>query len=110
VSPYVYLSLAVIAEVVATTALKASEMFARPVPTILTVVGYVIAFYCLSLALRTIPVGVAYAVWSGAGILLIAAIGALWFGERLDGPAVLGLILIVAGVFVTRVFSQSLAG
>jgi small multidrug resistance pump len=104
---HVYLVLAVVAEVVATSALAVSHGFTKPVPSLVTVVGYCVAFYLLSLPLRTIPVGVVYAVWSGLGIVLIAAVGAIWLRQPLDLPAVLGLGLILAGVVVVNVFSKT---
>ena len=104
---YLYLVVAVIAEVVATSALAASHGFTKPMPSLVTVVGYGIAFYLLSLILRTIPVGIVYAVWSGLGIVLIAAVGAIWFRQSLDLPAVIGLGLILAGVVVVNVFSKT---
>ena len=104
---YLYLVVAVIAEVVATSALAASHGFTKPMPSLVTVVGYGIAFYLLSLILRTIPVGIVYAVWSGLGIVLIAAVGAIWFRQPLDLPAVIGLGLILAGVVVVNVFSKT---
>ena len=104
---YLYLVVAVIAEVVATSALAASHGFTKPMPSLVTVVGYGIAFYLLSLTLRTIPVGIVYAVWSGLGIVLIAAVGAIWFRQPLDLPAVIGLGLILAGVVVVNVFSKT---
>ncbi len=85
------------AEVVATSALKASEGFTRPMPSLITAVSYALAFYCLSHTLKSIPTGVAYALWSGVGIVLISAVGWLWLGQRLDAPALLGLGLIIAG-------------
>jgi small multidrug resistance pump len=104
---WVYLTIAILCEVIATSALKASEGFARPAPSVLVVVGYAAAFYCLSLTLRTIPVGVAYAIWSGAGIALISIIGALFFKQSLDVPAMLGMALIISGVVVIQVFSKT---
>ena len=104
---YLYLVVAVIAEVVATSALAASHGFTKPMPSLVTVVGYGIAFYLLSLTLRTIPVGIVYAVWSGLGIVLIAAVGAIWFRQSLDLPAVIGLGLILAGVVVVNMFSKT---
>ncbi|MBX6393524.1 MAG: QacE family quaternary ammonium compound efflux SMR transporter [Burkholderiales bacterium] len=106
---WLYLAAAIVAEVVATSALKASAGFTRLLPSLIVVAGYGIAFYLLALALRTIPVGVAYAVWSGAGIVLISIAGWLLFGQRLDGPALLGIALIVAGVLVLHLFSKSVA-
>lgn len=104
---YAYLGIAIVAEVCATSALKASENFTRLGPSIVTVLGYVIAFYFLSLTLRTMPTGIAYAIWSGVGIVLISLVGALFFKQHLDGPALLGIALIIAGVVVMNVFSKS---
>ncbi|MBA3928391.1 small multidrug resistance pump [Pseudoxanthomonas japonensis] len=106
---YVYLALAIVAEVIATSALKASEGFTRLGPSLLVAAGYGIAFYFLSLTLKSVPVGVAYAIWSGAGIVLIALIGWLVLKQPLDLPAVLGMGLIVAGVAVIQLFSKSAA-
>lgn len=106
-SPYVPLSIAILAEVIATTALKSSEGFTRLGPSLVVVVGYAVAFYGLSLTLKTIPTGLAYAIWSGAGIVLISLLGWLVHQQTLDLPAILGLSLIVAGVFVINVFSRS---
>ncbi|MBS7702455.1 multidrug efflux SMR transporter [Chelatococcus asaccharovorans] len=106
-SSYLYLLIAIVAEVVATTALKASDSFTRLGPTLLTAVGYGLAFYCLSLTLRTIPTGIAYAIWSGVGIVLISAVSWVWFKQSLDAPAFLGLGLIIAGVIIVNVFSGS---
>lgn len=104
---YLYLGIAIVAEIVGTSALKASDGFSRLGPGLLTVLGYGVAFYFLSLTLRTIPVGVAYAVWSGLGIVLISLVGWLWFRQALDLPALIGLGLIVAGVIVLNVFSHT---
>jgi small multidrug resistance pump len=105
---YLYLAIAILAEVVATSALKAAEGFSRLGPSLVVAAGYAIAFYFLSLTLRTIPVGVAYAIWSGVGILLIAAAGWFLYGQALDLPAVVGLALIVAGVLVVNLFSETM--
>lgn len=105
-----YLALAIAAEVVATSALKAAAGFTRPLPSLLVVLGYGFAFYCLSLSLKVVPVGVAYAIWSGVGTALIVVIGWLWFGQKLDLAALIGLALIVAGVAVLQVFSRSSGG
>ena len=106
---YVYLALAIAAEVIATSALKASEGFTRTGPSLLVAAGYGVAFYFLSLTLKTVPVGVAYAIWSGAGIVLIALIGWAVLKQPLDLPAVLGMGLIVAGVVVIQLFSKTAA-
>ena len=106
---HLFLLGAIVAEVVATSALKASEGFTRWGPTALVVVGYALAFWLLSLTLRAIPVGIAYAVWSGAGIVLIALIAWLAYGQKLDGWALLGMALVVAGVLVMNLLSQTSA-
>ncbi|MBA4141616.1 MAG: QacE family quaternary ammonium compound efflux SMR transporter [Nitrosospira sp.] len=102
-----YLSIAIVSEVVATSALKSSNGFTQLWPSMTVVAGYAIAFFFLSVTLRTMPVGIAYAIWSGVGIMLIALIAWLVHGQVLDAPAVLGLVLIVAGVVVLSVFSRS---
>lgn len=104
---YIYLILAVAAETIGTTALQASNQFTRLGPTVLVVLAYGVAFYFLGIALKYIPVGIAYALWSGLGIVLIALIGFAVFGQRLDGPALLGLALIIAGIVVIQVFSKT---
>jgi small multidrug resistance pump len=103
---YIYLAIAIFAEVIATSALKASEEFTRIVLSVV-VVGYGIAFYCLSIVLKTIPVGIAYAIWSGLGVVLIAIVGLVVFKQTLDLPAVIGLMLILVGVVVINVFSKT---
>lgn len=104
---WLYLAIAIAAEVIATTALKASDGFTRLYPALVTVAGYSVAFYCLALTLRVIPVGVAYAIWSGAGIVAISVIGYFAFRQTLDAAALIGIGLIVAGVIVLNVFSKS---
>lgn len=104
---YLYLFLAIVAETVGTTALQASQQFTRPGPSALVVVSYGLAFYLLSLVLRELPVGVMYAVWSGLGIVLIALAGAVVFGQRLDMAAILGIALILSGVVVIHLFSDT---
>ena len=106
---WLFLTLAIVAEVVATSALKSSEGFTRLAPTALVVVGYVVAFYFLALAIKVIPVGVAYAVWAGLGIVLISLIGWLVFQQKLDAPAVIGMTLILSGVLVINLFSSASA-
>ena len=105
---YAYLIIAVMFEVLATTALKSTEGFTRIVPSIISIVGYALAFYFLSLPLRTIPVGVVYALWCGAGILFITAIAWVYYRQPLDAPALIGMGLIVAGVAVINLFSKSI--
>ena len=108
-SASIILAAAIASEVIATSALKASDGFSRPWPSVVTGVGYLISFYLLSQALKTIPVGVAYAIWSGAGIVLISIIGWVLFQQKLDAAAVLGMGLIISGVVVLNVFSTSQA-
>jgi small multidrug resistance pump len=105
---YFYLGLSIVFEVIGTSALKESSSFTRLVPGLIAIVAYVASFLLFSLTLRTIPVGIAYAVWAGLGIVLIAATGWLWFKQPLDLPALIGLALIVGGVVVVNAFSQSL--
>jgi small multidrug resistance pump len=105
---YAILALAIVAEVIATTALARSESFSRLGPSIVTVVGYAIAFWLLSYPLRVMPTGVVYAIWSGMGIVLISAVAWIWFRQTLDTPALIGLGLIIAGVLVVNLFSRSL--
>ncbi|MDX9740448.1 MAG: SMR family transporter [Gammaproteobacteria bacterium] len=105
--PWIYLSAAIIAEVAATSALKSSDGFTRLVPSLVVVLGYAIAFYFLALSLHFIPLGIAYAVWAGLGIVLIALIGWLVHGQALDLPAIAGMSLIIAGVAVMHLFSRT---
>jgi len=104
--PWIYLALAITGEVIGTSALKASQGFTRLAPSLLVVLAYGIAFFFLALVLRTIPVGVAYAIWSGAGVALITLIGWVVFDQRLDAYALLGIGLIVAGVVVLNTLSS----
>ncbi len=106
---YLYLAVAMIAEVIATSALKASEEFTKLVPSAIVIIGYGVAFYCLTLVLRNIPVGITYAIWAGLGIVLIAIVGAVLFRQVPDIPAVLGMTLIVSGVVVINVFSKTVS-
>lgn len=103
---FVYLALAIVAEVIATSALKATEGFTRPWPSLIVVVGYALAFYMLSLVLRTLPIGIAYAIWAGLGIVLVALVGVVVYGQRPDLPAVIGIGLIVSGVVTIQLFSS----
>lgn len=103
---FVFLALAIIAETTGTTALNMSQQFTKPVPSVVTVLAYAAAFYLLSLSLRTVPIGVAYAVWSGVGIVLIAVIGAVAFKQVPDLPAVIGMVLIIAGVLIINLMSK----
>jgi small multidrug resistance pump len=104
---WLYLIGAIVCEVIATSALKASEGFTRLWPSVVVTLGYAGAFYLLSLTLRSIPVGIAYAVWSGVGVALIGVIGWLFLGQPLDKPAIAGIALIVAGVAVINLFSST---
>lgn len=104
---YVYLIAAILAETIGTTALQASQQFTRLAPSLVVVVGYGISFYLLAMALRDIPVGIAYAIWSGLGIVCIAAIGYLIFGQRLDLPAVIGMVMILGGILIIHLFSAT---
>ncbi|MDI3324360.1 multidrug efflux SMR transporter [Pontibacterium granulatum] len=106
---WLFLTVAIASEVVATTALKSSEGFTRFLPSLLVVVGYGVAFYALSLTLRTIPLGVAYAVWSGLGIVAVSVLALMLYGQKLDMPAIIGIALIVLGVIVINVFSNTSA-
>ncbi|WP_424833620.1 SMR family transporter [Ruegeria sp.] len=104
---YILLLLAVAAETIGTTALQASQQFTRFWPSVLVIIGYGCAFYLLALTLKVMPVGVVYAIWSGLGIFLIALIGYLVFGQKLDWPALLGMALILAGILVIHLFSKT---
>jgi len=104
---YAFLAIAIIAEVIGTSALKASEGFSNLLPSILVVVGYGVAFYCLSMTLRTLPVGIAYAVWSGAGIVLVSLLGWMLYGQKLDLWAMLAIGLIISGVLILNLLSKS---
>ncbi|GHB32335.1 DMT family transporter [Salinicola rhizosphaerae] len=103
---YLLLALAILAEVIATTSLKASAGFSRPLPSVIVVLGYAFSFYALSLVLRTLPVGITYAIWAGLGIVLVTLIGIFVYGEKPDFPALLGMGLIIAGVGVIQIFSR----
>lgn len=104
---YLFLAIAIVAEVVATTALRAADGFTQLVPSIVSIVGYAVAFYFLSLTLRTMPVGIAYAIWSGVGIVLISLAGWVIYRQLLDAPAIIGMGMIMGGVMVINVFSKT---
>lgn len=106
---WLYLGIAIVAEVIATSFLKSSEGFTRLWPSIIVAIGYGVAFYFLALTLKTMPVGIAYAVWAGLGITLIALVGWIAFGQTLDLLAIIGIGLIVAGVMVLSVFSNAIS-
>ncbi|EZH78440.1 SMR family transporter [Ectopseudomonas composti] len=104
---YLYLAIAIAAEVVATTSMKAIDGFNKPLPLLLVIGGYAIAFWMLILVVRTIPVGIAYAIWAGLGIVLVSIAALVIYQQKLDLPAVLGMGLIVSGVVVIQLFSSS---
>jgi len=107
--PYLYLLIAIVAEVIATSALKASAQFSRPLPSLIVAAGYLCAFYFLALVLNTIPVGIAYAIWSGLGIVLVAVAAAFLYRQVPDWPAVLGMAMIIGGVVVINLFSKTVS-
>ncbi|OLP62304.1 transporter [Xaviernesmea oryzae] len=104
---YAILVIAIIFEVLGTSALQAAQHFTRLWPTVMMVVCYAVAFFCLSYTLKAIPVGIAYAIWSGLGIVLVSLVGLLVFKQTLDTPALIGLGLIISGVLVLNLFSKS---
>ena len=106
-SHWTYLAIAIVAEVIGTSFLKSSGGFTKLLPSAIVVVTYVIAFYFLGLTLKTLPVGIAYAVWAGTGVALITLVGYLFFGQALDAPALIGIVLIASGVAVINLFSAS---
>ena len=106
---YLYLAIAIVGEVVGTAALKATEEFTRLIPSLIVIVGYGTAFFFLTLALRTIPVGIAYALWAGIGIVLISAASWVLYKQTLDAPAIIGIALIAGGVVVINTFSSSIS-
>ncbi|MCW3480812.1 multidrug efflux SMR transporter [Neisseriaceae bacterium JH1-16] len=103
---FVYLAIAIVAEVIATSSLKAADGFTRLAPSIVVVIGYGIAFWMLSLVLKSVPVGIAYALWSGLGIVLVTGVAMLLYGQKPDFAAVVGIALIIAGVLVLNLFSK----
>ena len=104
---WIFLCVAIIAEVIATSALKSSEGFSKPIASVIVVLGYIIAFYCLSLTLKTIPVGIAYAIWSGVGIVLGTIIAWIVFDQKLDVWGIIGIALIMSGVLVLNLLSKT---
>lgn len=104
---WIALAIAIAAETIATSAMKSSEGFTRLFPSLMVVIGYGIAFYFLSITLKAIPVGIAYAIWSGIGIVLVSLAGWFLYGQKLDGPALIGIALIICGVVIMNVFSKS---
>lgn len=106
---YAYLIIAIVAEVFATSAMAKSDGFTRLWPSLIAFFGYGLAFYLLALVTRVMPVGIVYAVWSGAGIVLVAAAGWLFFGQKLDLPATIGMAMIIAGVLIINLLSKSVS-
>jgi len=106
---WIYLAVAIVAEVIGTSFLKLSEGFTKTGPSIAVVLCYMLAFYMLSLTLRTVPVGVAYAIWAGAGVALITLVGLIAFKQTLDPPAVIGILMIVGGVLVIHLLSDTVS-
>ena len=104
---YLYLFVAIVSEVIATSALKASDGFTKVYPTMIVVIGYALAFYMLTLVLKTIPIGITYAIWSGFGIVLLAIVGMLLYKEIPDTPAIIGMGLIIVGIVIIHLFSDS---
>jgi small multidrug resistance pump len=106
---YIFLVIAIVAEVIATSAMAKSDGFTRLWPSVIAFIGYGLAFYLLSVVTRTVPVGIVYAVWSGAGIVLVTAAGWLFFGQKLDMAATVGMAMIVAGVLIINLLSKSVS-
>ncbi|SMX34800.1 DMT family transporter [Actibacterium lipolyticum] len=104
---YLFLLIAIATETIGTTALQASQQFTRPLPSIVVLVGYALSFYFMSLTLKYMPVGIVYAIWSAVGIVLIAAIGWVVFGQKVDLPGAIGMGLIIAGIVVIHLFSDT---
>ncbi len=106
---WIYLTLAILSEVIATSSLKSSEGFTKLFPSLLVIAGYGLAFYLMSLTLKEMPVGIAYAVWSGIGVAFISLIGYFFYHQKLDMPAIIGIALIVCGVLVINIFSKTVS-
>jgi small multidrug resistance pump len=105
--PWTFLTIAILLECIATSSLKASEGFTKLLPSVIACIGYIICFYTLSLSLKDIPLGIAYAIWSGAGILILTIVGYFYFKQPIDLPAAIGIGLILSGVLIINVFSKS---
>lgn len=105
--PYVYLALAIVAEVIATSSMKATEQFTRLVPSLVVAVGYACTFFLLSVVVKTLPIGIVYAVWSGMGTVLVTVVAAIIYRQIPDWPCALGMTLIITGVVVLNVFSKT---
>lgn len=106
---WIYLSIAILAEVIATAALKHSDGFTKLIPSTLVIIGYAIAFYLLSKIVQVLPLALTYAIWSGAGIALVGIVGWIWLGQKLDFAAIAGIALIIAGVLVINIFSSTVS-
>ncbi|HSI46440.1 MAG TPA: multidrug efflux SMR transporter [Methylophilus sp.] len=106
---WLFLAIAIISEVTATSSLKASEGFTKLLPSIVVVIGYSLSFYFLSLTLKAIPIGITYAIWAGLGIVLLAIIGWVFYGQQLDTPALIGIAFILAGVLIMNLFSKTVS-
>lgn len=106
---WLYLAIAIVAEVIATSSLKYSEGFSKPLPTLAVAIGYATSFFLLSLILKTLPVSITYAIWSGAGVALVTLVGWFWLGQKLDLGALIGIGLIVLGVVVINLFSNTVS-
>jgi small multidrug resistance pump len=107
--PYIYLLIAILAEVIASTALRATKGFTELVPSLITVLGYAVSFYALSQTLNVFKLGIVYAIWSGIGMVLITFLGWVIYGQKMDWAALVGIALIIAGVVVIQLFSQQAA-
>lgn len=105
----IFLALAIIMEVIATSVLKASESFTKIIPSLITIICYCAAFWCITIPMRTVPTGIIYAIWSGVGIVLIGLVSWWVYGQKLDIPAIIGIMLIMSGVIVINLFSKSIA-
>ncbi|MGQ2965909.1 DMT family transporter [Methylophilus sp.] len=106
---WLFLAIAIISEITATSSLKASAGFTRVIPSIVVVIGYALSFYFLSLTLKAIPIGIAYAIWAGLGIVLLAIVGWVFYDQQLDTPALVGMSFILAGVVIMNLFSKSVS-
>ncbi|MCM8532168.1 MAG: SMR family transporter [Lentisphaeraceae bacterium] len=104
---YIWLAVAIVFEVGATTMLVKTKEFTKVIPSIAVIIGYILSFYCMSFSLRTIPVGISYAIWSGIGITAISLIAYFSYGQKLDLPAILGMSLILSGVLIIKIYSKS---
>ncbi|MGP1718061.1 MAG: DMT family transporter [Methylophilus sp.] len=106
---WLFLAIAIISEITATSSLKASEGFTRVIPSVVVVIGYALSFYFLSLTLKAIPIGIAYAIWAGLGIVLLAIVGWVFYGQQLDAAALIGISFILTGVLIMNLFSKTVS-